>query len=141
MKTTLNNLRQRGFTLLEIMIVVGIIAILITIAVPGFIRSRHATRTRAIQQDLVKIDEASRIYVIENRLGPGDVMPTLAELVSQDFLRSDPTPPVAGQYVAATFFTELGTTEPDAYPKFIPSVGGERPEWRHPDLIAADAGT
>jgi prepilin-type N-terminal cleavage/methylation domain-containing protein len=134
----MNNRRQRqqAFTLVEIMITIAIIGILIAIAVPGFIRSRHSARTKAIQQDLVKIDEASRIYIIENNLGPSDTMPDLDTLVTEGFLRSEPKPPVQGEYFAASLFTEVGTLDPDAYPRFEPSGGGGDPAWRHPDLIA-----
>jgi general secretion pathway protein G len=126
--------KRAGFTLVEIMITIGIIGILIAIAVPSFLRARNSARTRAIQQDLLKIDEASRLYVIEHRLGPASAMPTLAELVSLQYLNKFPTPPVLGHYEAATAYTELGVTDPAAYPRLVPDSGG-LPEWVHPDLL------
>lgn len=127
--------RNKAFTLVEIMIVVAIIAILLAVAVPGFIRARETTRTRAIQKDLVSIDDASRQYCIEYNIGVGDTMPTLDELVVLSFLRTMPNAPVRGHYEAATEFTELGASNPASYPIFVPDSGILNPQWVHPDLL------
>ena len=47
--------RVAGFTLVEIMIVVGIIGIIIAIAVPAFLRQREMSRARACQDNLKTI--------------------------------------------------------------------------------------
>lgn len=61
--------RQRGFTLVEIMIVVAIIALLASIAVPGFLRARKRAQASRIFNDLRLIDSAIDQYAIEsNRL-------------------------------------------------------------------------
>ena len=49
MLSTIRN-RRAGFTLVEIMIVVAIIALLAAIAVPGFLRSRKRSQATAIPQ-------------------------------------------------------------------------------------------
>jgi prepilin-type N-terminal cleavage/methylation domain-containing protein len=55
----------RGFTLVEIMIVVAIIALLAAIAVPGFLRARKRSQASRILNDLRLIDSAIDQYAIE----------------------------------------------------------------------------
>src|ERR1700704_1549596 len=54
-----------GFTLVEIMIVVAIIALLAAIAVPGFLRARKRSQASKILNDLRMIDAAVDQYGIE----------------------------------------------------------------------------
>ena len=54
-----------GFTLVEIMIVVAIIALLAAIAVPNFLRARKRSQATRILQDLRMIDSAIDQYAIE----------------------------------------------------------------------------
>jgi prepilin-type N-terminal cleavage/methylation domain-containing protein len=60
------NTKRGGFTLVEIMIVVAIIALLASIAVPNFLRSRKRSQATQILQDLRVIDSAVDQYAIEN---------------------------------------------------------------------------
>ena len=57
--------KTRGFTLVEIMIVVAIIALLASIAVPGFLRARKRSQASRILNDLRLIDSALDQYAIE----------------------------------------------------------------------------
>jgi len=57
--------RVTGFTLVEIMIVVAIIALLAAIAVPGFLRARKRSQASRIINDLRLIDSAVDQYAIE----------------------------------------------------------------------------
>ena len=59
------NKRRGGFTLVEIMIVVAIIALLAAIAVPGFLRARKRAQASRILNDLRLIDSAVDQYAIE----------------------------------------------------------------------------
>jgi prepilin-type N-terminal cleavage/methylation domain-containing protein len=59
------NKRRGGFTLVEIMIVVAIIALLAAIAVPGFLRARKRSQASRILNDLRLIDSAVDQYAIE----------------------------------------------------------------------------
>src|SRR6476469_8858120 len=59
------NKRRGGFTLVEIMIVVAIIALLAAIAVPGFLRARKRSQASKILNDLRMIDAAVDQYAIE----------------------------------------------------------------------------
>ena len=70
----LNNMNKRhgGFTLVEIMIVVAIIALLAAIAVPGFLRARKRSQATRILNDLRLIDAAVDQYAIETNRTTGD---------------------------------------------------------------------
>jgi len=57
--------KRAGFTLVEIMIVVAIIALLAAIAVPGFLRSRKRSQASKVLNDLRMIDSAVDQYAIE----------------------------------------------------------------------------
>jgi prepilin-type N-terminal cleavage/methylation domain-containing protein len=69
------NKRRGGFTLVEIMIVVAIIALLAAIAVPGFLRARKRSQASRILNDLRMIDSACDQYAIEtNRTSGAQVL-------------------------------------------------------------------
>ncbi len=57
--------KTRGFTLVEIMIVVAIIALLAAIAVPNFLRARKRSQATRILEDLRLIDSATDQYAID----------------------------------------------------------------------------
>ena len=65
------NSRRGGFTLVEIMIVVAIIALLAAIAVPGFLRARKRSQASKILNDLRMIDAAVDQYAIETNRTTG----------------------------------------------------------------------
>ena len=68
------NKSRGGFTLVEIMIVVAIIALLAAIAVPGFLRARKRSQASRIINDLRLIDSAVDQYAIETNKKSGDVV-------------------------------------------------------------------
>jgi prepilin-type N-terminal cleavage/methylation domain-containing protein len=68
------NKRRGGFTLVEIMIVVAIIALLAAIAVPGFLRARKRSQASRILNDLRMIDSAVDQYAIETNRKTGDTV-------------------------------------------------------------------
>ena len=59
------NKNRGGFTLVEIMIVVAIIALLAAIAVPGFLRSRKRSQATNVLNDARVLDGALNQYAIE----------------------------------------------------------------------------
>jgi prepilin-type N-terminal cleavage/methylation domain-containing protein len=75
MLNTLNK-KRGGFTLVEIMIVVAIIALLAAIAVPGFLRARKRSQATRILNDLRMIDSAVDQYAIETNRKTADVVGT-----------------------------------------------------------------
>jgi prepilin-type N-terminal cleavage/methylation domain-containing protein len=80
--------KRAGFTLVEIMIVVAIIALLAAIAVPGFLRARKRSQASKILNDLRLIDAAVDQYSIETSRSTGS-----AVLVSDwtNYLKKDTT--------------------------------------------------
>jgi prepilin-type N-terminal cleavage/methylation domain-containing protein len=68
--------RRGGFTLVEIMIVVAIIALLAAIAVPGFLRARKRSQASDILNDLRLLTSAIDQYAIENNKASGNAVNT-----------------------------------------------------------------
>jgi prepilin-type N-terminal cleavage/methylation domain-containing protein len=66
--------KRAGFTLVEIMIVVAIIALLAAISVPGFLRARKRSQAGRVINDLRLIDSAVDQYAIENNKSSGDLV-------------------------------------------------------------------
>jgi prepilin-type N-terminal cleavage/methylation domain-containing protein len=71
-----NKLKRRrgGFTLVELMIVVAIIALLASIAVPGFLRARKRAQASRVINDLRHLDGAIDQYALENNKTGGSTM-------------------------------------------------------------------
>ena len=62
---------HKAFTLVEIMVVVGIIALLAAIALPNFLRARKRSQATRILEDLRIIDSAIDLYAVENNKAGG----------------------------------------------------------------------
>lgn len=70
----------KGFSLIELMIVVAIIGLLTAVAVPNFIQYRNTTWTNRCITNLQMIDAAKEQYALENNLAPGATAPTAGQL-------------------------------------------------------------
>ena len=91
-------MNQRGFATLEIIMVVVIIGILATIAVPNFSNVTEKANTAKIQSDLTTIDSAIQMYYMEK----GEYPSTIADLVNNAYLMDTPTPPKGKAFVNGT---------------------------------------
>jgi prepilin-type N-terminal cleavage/methylation domain-containing protein len=97
----IRNRKAKGFTLVEIMIVVLIIGILMAIAVPNFIRARENSRRSTCIANLKQIDAAKEQWAMETRQAPG-ATPAQADLVGDaanpGYIKNWPTCPSGGTY-------------------------------------------
>lgn len=71
--------RRSGFTLVEIMIVVAIIAVLASIAVPSFMRARKRSQATILLNTLRLIDGAKDQYCVE--YNKAAITPTCQDLI------------------------------------------------------------
>ncbi|MFH1837004.1 MAG: prepilin-type N-terminal cleavage/methylation domain-containing protein [Candidatus Omnitrophota bacterium] len=84
-------LGKKGFTLVEIMIVVAIIGLLAAIAIPNFVQARTSAQTNACISNLKQIEGAIVLYNLDTGADPA----TVAAL-APDYLKAEPTCPGAG---------------------------------------------
>jgi prepilin-type N-terminal cleavage/methylation domain-containing protein len=95
----------RGFTLIEIMIVVTIIGLLVAIAVPNFIQARETSRSKSCVANLRQIDTAKQQYMMVQNVSTfanvTSTNTTLGGLVPT-YVRSLPTCPIGGTYSTGT---------------------------------------
>ena len=103
MRTLLNRRRERGFTLVEIMIVVLIIGILLAIAVPSFMNARERSRANACRANLRQIQAAKEQWAMANNRGP-NATPDWDDLVP-DFMQQQPNCPSGGTYTIGDMST------------------------------------
>jgi prepilin-type N-terminal cleavage/methylation domain-containing protein len=103
MKT--NTSRKAGFTLVEIMIVVAIIGLLATIAIPNFVRARNTAQKNACIANLRQIDGAKQLWAMENKKGDTDT-PTQADV--QVYIKNNlfPSCPGGGTYTVNAVNTD-----------------------------------
>ena len=91
-------MKKKHFTLVEIMIVVAIIGLLASIAIPSFIQARTASRANACINNLRQIDGAQQQAMLQNNTDAPDVA-----MVNTYLHSPDPTCPATGvAYALAT---------------------------------------
>ncbi len=95
LKTIRNGLkRDEGFTLIELMVVVMIIAVLIAIAIPSFLGFRKSAQDRSAQSEVRNVLLSEKAYWLDN----GDYTETAADITAFEpnaLLNADPALGVA----------------------------------------------
>jgi prepilin-type N-terminal cleavage/methylation domain-containing protein len=89
---------RRGFTLVEIMMVMAIMSVMLAIATPSLVRARNTSRAKTCQKNLKQIQGATEQYLMDNRT---TVYPALAAL-TPTYLKTTPRCPSGGTYSMGT---------------------------------------
>jgi general secretion pathway protein G len=84
--------RESGFTLFELMIVMAIIAILASVAVPSYINAVRHGREAALRQDLWVMRQAIDSYTVDKEKAPQ----SFDDLVQSGYLKTIPVDPMTG---------------------------------------------
>ncbi|KAF0844380.1 type II secretion system protein G (GspG) [Methylovorus glucosotrophus] len=84
--------RLKGFTLIELMVVMTIVALLIAVAVPRYFHSVDKARESTLRHDLNVMREAIDKFYGDHERYPA----SLEELVSLHYLRAVPPDPITG---------------------------------------------
>jgi general secretion pathway protein G len=99
------NKAKRGFTLVELMVVLTIIALLLSIVVPDYIGRVRRAEEAVLQENLMLMRDA-----LDKHYGDAGRYPkTLDELVSKRYLRSIPKDPLTQ---TAASWTIVGPSDP-----------------------------
>ncbi|HTC36937.1 MAG TPA: type II secretion system protein [Bryobacteraceae bacterium] len=85
-----SNRRRFGFTLIELMIVMAIIAVLMAIAVPIYTRSIQRAKESVLKNNLFSLRTVIDEYTYDKQKAPQ----TLQDLVSDGYLRQVPVDPI-----------------------------------------------
>jgi prepilin-type N-terminal cleavage/methylation domain-containing protein len=121
-----DNLRnQRGFTLIELMIVILIVAILVAIAVPVFLSARTNAQKRTCQSNLRTIDGAINTYNAEYGYYPGNA--TIEAAMVPTMIKRIPTCPAVDSGVsgsANTYTLVGGSTASQSFVSCPGPIGG-----------------
>jgi general secretion pathway protein G len=96
---------RRGFTFVEMLIVVSIIGILATIALPSFQTAVIKAKEAALKENLFVLRDVIDQFYADQEKYPA----TLADLVEKRYLRRVPADPITGQSDSWTF--EYATDE------------------------------
>jgi general secretion pathway protein G len=98
--------RERGFTLIELMIVISIILILIGIAAGMYQKSILHAREAVLRQDLQTMRQAIDNYTLDKQQAPQ----SLDDLVDAHYLREVPVDPITRQKDWVTHFGDTVLT-------------------------------
>lgn len=84
--------KARGFTLIELMIVISILLILIAIAIPAYNRSILRAKESVLKQDLFQLNTLVSQYTLDKQKAPQ----SLEDLVTAGYLKKLPVDPMTG---------------------------------------------
>ncbi len=104
--------RQRGFTLIELMMVVTVIGILASIALPNYRIAIQASREAVLKEDLFQLRSLIDQYYSDKGKWPA----SLDALVEDGYLRKIPSDPITGSADWETVAAESDSDNPNDSP-------------------------
>jgi len=87
-----SNRRRFGFTLIELMIVMAVIAVLMSVALPIYSRTIQRSKESVLKNNLFTLRTVIDEYTYDKQKAPQ----TLEDLVSDGYLRQVPIDPMTG---------------------------------------------
>src|SRR5690349_9966896 len=90
---TRNKNRSRGFTLIEMLIVIGLVMILVAIAVPNYQRSIMRAKESVLKQDLFQLRSLISQYTLDKQKAPQ----SLDDLATAGYIKLIPADPFTGR--------------------------------------------
>jgi general secretion pathway protein G len=111
--------KSRGFTLVEIIIVLTIVSILMSVAVPLYQKALIRTRESVLRNNLFTMRTVIDEYTYDKQKAPQN----LEDLVSEGYLRQVPEDPITGsnttwKVIMEDSLTMVNQTEPGIYNVF-----------------------
>ena len=85
--------RSRGFTLIELMIVISILLILLAISIPAYNQSILRAKESVLRQDLFQLRSLLSQYTLDKQKAPQ----SLEDLVTAGYLKQIPVDPTTGK--------------------------------------------
>lgn len=98
-------MKRNGFTLVEIMIVVAIIAIVLAVSVPALVKMRQRADQKVCISNLRTISVAKKMWYIDNTTGN----PDWTDLIPA-YIKHTTACPIAGTYTIGDLNTEPSCT-------------------------------
>ena len=88
----LRNRRDRGFTLIELMIVISMILILVSVSIPAYNQSILRAKESVLRQDLFQMRSLISQYTLDKQKAPQ----SLDDLVQAGYIKQLPIDPMTG---------------------------------------------